>query len=283
LTVEAASPSNSGRKAMRVAIIGCGAIGSYLARAIHSRACGHYELAGVLDVPKPDAARRLADELGCKACGDLNELLDLRPDVVVEAANREAAWRFGERCLDRGANLVILSSGSLLDAEFKKRLTDIAGRAKRKIYVPSGALGGLDIAKAASIRGKAEASLVTSKPPKGLEGAPHLKGRKLTNLHRAETVFDGSVEDGVSGFPQNVNVAASLSLAMGGTSAVKLAVVADPSLNSNVHCVEISGEFGRAFIKMEGNPMPDNPKTSALAAMSIIALLRRIQDPLEVG
>jgi len=268
---------------MRVAIIGCGAIGSYLARAIHSGACGYYELAGVLDAPKPEAARKLADELGCKACDDLEELLDLRPDVVVEAANREAAWRFGEKCLDGGANLVILSSGSLLDPEFKKRLIEIAGKVKRKIYVPSGALGGLDIAKAASITGEARASLVTSKPPKSLEGAPYLKGRELTGLHRAERIFDGSVEEGVSGFPQNVNVAASLSLAIGGTSAVKLAVVADPSLNSNVHCVEISGEFGRAFVKMEGKAMPDNPKTSALAAMSIIALLRRIQDPLEVG
>jgi len=268
---------------MRVAIIGCGAIGSYVAKGIGSGTCGKYELAGVLDVPRPQAAEKLADELNCRACEDLERLLDLGPDLVVEAANREAAWSFGERCLERGANLVILSSGSLLDSEFKRRLTDVARRLKRKIYVPSGALGGLDVARAASVTGQARASLVTSKPPKTLRGAPYLKGRDLAGLDQAERIFDGSVEDGVSGFPQNVNVAASLSLAMGGTNAVNLAIVADPHLDSNVHRVEISGEFGRAFVEMQGRTMPDNPKTSALAAMSIIALLRRIQDPLEVG
>jgi aspartate dehydrogenase len=267
----------------RIAIIGCGAIGAYVAKNIRAGVAGRYELAGVLDVPRPEAAKKLADESGCRACKDLKALLRQRPDIVIEAATREAVWTFGEECLKKGASLTILSSGALLDDEFRKRLTETAGKMKKKVYVPSGALGGLDIARAASVLGKAQAVLVTRKPPAALAGAPHLAGRDLQNLREAEKVFDGPVTEGVSGFPQNVNVAASLSLAMGSTDAVKLAIVADPSLISNVHRVEFSGEFGRAYVEMQGNAMPDNPKTSALAAMSILALLKRIQDPLEVG
>jgi len=268
---------------MRVALIGCGAIGTYVAKGLRARMPNKYELVGVLDTPKPAAAERLADEMGCKACRDLQAILRLKPDIVVEAANREAVWAFGEKCLKKGANLVILSSGALLDNEFRKRLIDLAGKMKRKVYVPSGALGGLDIARAASVAGAAHASLVTRKPPATLEGAPYLRGRRLRDLRETEKLFDGSVVEGVSGFPQNVNVAASLSLAMGSTDLVKLVIVADPSLSSNVHRVEFTGEFGRAFVEMQGRPMPDNPKTSALAAMSILALLKRIQDPLEIG
>jgi aspartate dehydrogenase len=271
------------QEAGKIAIIGCGAIGTYVARNIQAGVAGRYELVGVLDIPRPQAAKKLGDEMGCKACKDLKALLRQKPDIVIEAATREAVWAFGEECLKKGASLAILSSGALLDDEFRKRLAEIAGRMRKKVYVPSGALGGLDIARAASILGKAQAQLVTRKPPATLTGAPHLAGRDLRNLREAEKVFDGPVAEGVSGFPQNVNVAASLSLAMGGTEAVKLAIIADPSLSSNVHRVEFAGEFGRAFVEMQGNPMPDNPKTSALAAMSILALLKRIQDPLEIG
>ena len=267
----------------KIAIIGCGAIGAYVARNIQAGVAGRYELVGVLDIPRPQAAKKLGDELGCRACKDLKALLREKPDIVIEAATREAVWAFGEECLKKGASLVIISSGALLDNEFRKSLTQTASRVRKKVYVPSGALGGLDVARAASILGKAQAILVTRKPPATLTGAPHLAGRNLRNLREAEKVFDGPVTEGVSGFPQNVNVAASLSLAMGGTEAVKLAIIADPSLSSNVHRVEFAGEFGRAFVEMQGNPMPDNPKTSALAAMSILALLKRIQDPLEIG
>ena len=267
----------------KIAIIGCGAIGAYVARNIQAGVAGRYELVGVLDIPRPQAAKKLGDELGCRACKDLKALLREKPDIVIEAATREAVWAFGEECLKKGASLVNISTGALLDNEFRKSLTQTASRVRKKVYVPSGALGGLDVARAASILGKAQAILVTRKPPATLTGAPHLAGRNLRNLREAEKVFDGPVTEGVSGFPQNVNVAASLSLAMGGTEAVKLAIIADPSLSSNVHRVEFAGEFGRAFVEMQGNPMPDNPKTSALAAMSILALLKRIQDPLEIG
>jgi len=267
----------------KIAIIGCGAIGAYVARNIQAGVAGRYELVGVLDIPRPQAAKKLGDELRCMACKDLKALLREKPDIVIEAATREAVWAFGEECLKKGASLVIISSGALLDNEFRKRLTQTASGVRKKVYVPSGALGGLDVARAASILGKAQAILVTRKPPATLTGAPHLAGRDLRNLRETEKVFDGPVAEGVSGFPQNVNVAASLSLAMGGTEAVKLAIIADPSLSSNVHRVEFAGEFGQAFVEMQGNPMPDNPKTSDLAAMSILALLKRIQDPLEIG
>jgi aspartate dehydrogenase len=101
-------------------------------------------------------------------------------------------------------------------------------------------------------------------------------------LSAPREVFSGNAIDGIARFPKNVNVAATASLATGGPEALSLTLMADPSLDSNVHRLELEGDFGKAAVEIQAKPSPQNPKSSALAALSVLALLARISSPLEI-
>jgi aspartate dehydrogenase len=243
---------------------------------VYKGVAGDQQMVGVLDTPLANAARQLAGELGCVAATDIHSLLQNSPDVVVEAANRESVWEYGEDCLKSGASLVVLSSGALLDDAFRSRIVALASKVKKKIYVPSGALGGFDVARAAGFGGNLQASLRTRKPPRALA----MDAGQMTG---PQQVFSGNAAEGIERFPKNVNVAATASLATGGPGALSLVLMADPSLGSNIHRLELQGDFGEATVEIKARPMPDNPKSSALAALSVLALLARISSPLEIG
>ncbi|MDP2857695.1 MAG: DUF108 domain-containing protein [Bacillota bacterium] len=266
-----------------VSIIGCGAIGRLVGEAVHGGLVRDYRVVSVFDEPQPSRAAALAADLGCVAAGSLDEMLAAGPEYVVEAATCDALRQCAGTCLDHGSSLIVLSSGALTDKRF---LTGLLARAVSrgvKVYVPSGAIGGLDLIRAAALGQQSDAVFTSLKPPRALAGAPYLKGRDIAGLACAETVFEGTVPQAVAGFPQNANVAASLSLAMGGTDHVRQVVVADPGLHLNVHRIEVEGSFGSASIEIRARPMPTNPKTSMVAAYSVLALLARIKSPLEVG
>ena len=271
---------------MRLGIIGCGVLGSYVARQVRAGAAGDYELVSVMDVALTPRLEMLGKELDVPVVHDIDCLLSTRPQIVVEAAAREAIWQFGEKCIGAGTSLVVLSTGSLLDDGFRSRLLDAAKKAGRKVYIPSGALGGFDIARAATSgngSGMVRATLTTRKPPEALEGAPHLAGRDLKALTAPEVLFTGSVASGIEQFPQNVNIAASLALALGRPERITLSVIADPSVTSNTHRFELEGAFGTASVEVRARPMDSNPKSSQLAGMSVVALLKRLCEPLQIG
>ena len=56
-------------------------------------------------------------------------------------------------------------------------------------------------------------------------------------------------------------------------------LVADPGISENVHEVQASGDFGYFRIEIRGQSLPDNPRSSALAAMSVIARLEQASQP----
>jgi len=86
----------------------------------------------------------------------------------------------------------------------------------------------------------------------------------------------------VKAFPANVNVAATLFLAAG-ESEVRVKIVADPNIHVNRHEIVVEGDFGRITTLVENVPSPRNPKTSYLAALSAIATLRSIVEPVKIG
>jgi len=49
--------------------------------------------------------------------------------------------------------------------------------------------------------------------------------------------------------------------------------VADPAVTQNVHRLEAEGTFGEVRMEVKANPSPDNPKTSHMAALSIMRVL----------
>ena len=73
----------------KFAIAGCGRLGRIVAKAWHDGLLPEYVLCGTYSRTYGHALA-LASEYGCKACGSVDELLDMSPDIVVETASPAA-------------------------------------------------------------------------------------------------------------------------------------------------------------------------------------------------
>jgi aspartate dehydrogenase len=181
---------------------------------------------------------------------------------------------------------MVLSAGALAERRFRDELVAAARARARRIYVPSGAIAGIDGIRAGALGGLRSLRLRTTKPPRGLAGAPYVveKGIDLDALTEPRAIFTGDVAAAVRAFPSNVNVAAIAALAGDAAGvALEVVVVADPRSEANVHELEAEGEFGAFTIRLDNRPCAANPKTSALAPLSALAMLRRLSEPLWVG
>jgi aspartate dehydrogenase len=267
----------------RVAIAGAGAIANVLIDGIARGEAGLARVAAIgARAPGVGRATPIARRASALVTG-LDELADHAP-LVIEAAGGDVVRAHAAAWLERGADVMVLSAGALIDAGVRDELIACARAHRRRILVPSGAIAGVDGVRAAAIGGLRTLTLRTTKPPRGLAGAPHIvaSGIDLDALTTATTVFAGSVADAVRGFPSNVNVAAVLALAGRGAD-VRVEVVADPHGTTNRQEIEASGTFGKFRVQLDNQPSPANPKTSMLAPLSALAMLRRLSDPLWVG
>jgi aspartate dehydrogenase len=266
---------------LRVGVIGCGTIGGEICVAIDSGLV-EAELVGIHDVMAA-ATERVARLLRQTPPVLSQEEVIGAADLAVEATSRDVAPGIIRATLGRGRDIMVMSVGGLLDC-----LDDALALAKsgnRHIYVPTGAIGGLDAVKGAAVATVSRVTLTTRKPPKALAGAPFVvrNGINLDGSREPTVIFTGSAEEAVPAFPANVNVAAALSLAGIGPQRTEVRVIADPTCDKNIHEIEMEGSFGRMVVRMENVPSPSNPKTSYMASLSAIALLRRLTAPLVVG
>lgn len=270
--------------ALGVSILGCGEIGSTLARAVRAGKAGKAELRLLFD-RDPERSRRLARELGgVRVAGSVREILsDAGTRVVVEAASQAAVAEYGEEILRSGKDLMVMSVGALADEELLRRLLEAARRGGSRIHVPSGSVLGVDGVKAAQLAGIREAQLITRKPPAALSYSPYLKGMDLSGLKEPRVVFEGTAREAVRAFPESVNIAATLGLAGIGLDRLRVRIIADPSLDRNVHELRVVGEAGEMVTVARNVPSPGNPRTSYLAALSAIMRLRDLVETLLVG
>ncbi|MCX7654752.1 MAG: aspartate dehydrogenase [Fervidobacterium sp.] len=192
-------------------------------------------------------------------------------DVVVECASTEAVREFGLEVLESGKDLYVMSSGAFADEEFFKRFSEKLSTSKSNVYIPSGAIGGLDIIYA--IRNYINSvKITTRKPPKAFG---------LEELSTQRTIFYGKVVDAIKQFPQNANVSITLSLAVGDFEKVFVEIVADPKIEQNIHEINISSSVGEYTIIHKNKPSP-NPKTSYLAPLSLAAELKKRFEKLKI-
>jgi aspartate dehydrogenase len=264
---------------MRIGVIGAGAIGRYLVQAVQSGKAGENEVKVVADVMPGLAVE------GIPFTSDPLSLPSYGIDLVVEAAAQAAAREYAIPMLEAGLDVMVMSVGALADEAFTDRLRETARRAGRRVYIPSGALGGLDAVKAGAISGLDEVELTSTKPPIALQGAAYFDSHPVDwdRITGPTVVYEGPAAEAVGYFPQNVNVAAVLSLAGIGPHRTKVRVVADPASTTNQHSVRVRGGFGTLEVNLSNLPTPENPKTSWLAALAAVAMLRRLADPIQLG
>ena len=260
-----------------IGIIGCGTMGSEVATAVAEGRVGNAKVSAIYDQDMSRAnilARVLADHV--KVVLEVQDMLDDPGiSVVVECASQQAAREYGVPILEAGKDMLMISSGALVDQKLFRSLSKAADKTNCQLLVPSGALGGIDALRAA--RGYIdEITLVSTKRPKAFSGAPGFAQWEDEEIKKPTVLYDGPASDAASLFPANINVAATVSLAGLGPDLTKVRVVADPESPGNVHEVHAKGGFGEARIKLINRPHERNPKTSLLAVLSVIETLRTL-------
>lgn len=253
---------------MKVGILGCGAIANIIT---------NFAVEGKLGVDLKffydrdmERAENLASQVDGTVVLDIEKMLD-KVDLVIEAASPQAVSETVPKVLEYGVDVIIMSIGALMDSELRKRLETLASKNNAKLYAPSGAIVGLDGIKAASIGKIESATLVTRKPPRSLG----------VSADKETILYEGKAGDAVLKFPMNINVAAALSLACDREIDVK--IIADPSVDRNMHEVQVVGDFGEIKTITKNIRCSINPKTSVMAAYSAIKLLKSLNETLRIG
>lgn len=266
---------------LKVAIAGLGAIGLKVARALDEGRLPGQSLTAVSARDVEKARRTLAGFKSAVAVVGLDELPD-RADVVVECIPAAHFRMIAEATVAAGKIFMPLSVGQMLG---NMHLVERAKETGARIFVPTGALVGLDAVRAAAEGTVHSVSIITRKPPGGLKGAPLLveKGLSMDDVKAPLQVFAGSAREAIKGFPANVNVAVALSLAGIGPDRTRVEIWADPSVTRNTHTIEVKSEVSDFTIQIAGVPTEENPATGKLTPFSVIAALRRLTAPMVVG
>jgi len=275
------------RDFLGVGLVGCGAIGTVLAHAIDEGKAGDARLLSLYDLDI-NKCEKLVKELFHKPliAETFSELIECEDvDLIIEAASQEAVRQYALRTLQAGKDLMIMSVGALVDTRLTEKIRSLVKGGKRMVYLPSGAIAGIDGLKAAAIGRIDEVTLRTRKPPRGLSGALYIKEKKidLNSISGTKTIYEGPAEEACKFFPKNVNVAAALSLAGVGPKKTKVQIVVDPTIQKNIHEIDVKGEFGELTVLTQNVVSPINPKTSALAVFSAIATLKKITEGFQIG
>jgi len=256
-----------------IAIIGCGAIGEAVAGYLAEYDDIDIGVA-IIEEGMDSRAREVFGE-------DVEivhkiDAVSTEVDLAVDCAGHPALRQHGEAVLSRGINLVSVSSGALADADLYDRLAAAARRGGAQLRVVSGAIGALDALAAGSVGELTKVTYRGRKPPQGWRGSAAEAKLDLDSLAEAAVHFSGSARNGALEYPKNANVAASVALAGIGFDDTSVELIADPGVTRNVHEIVAEGDFGRFEFRIEGKSLPDNPRSSAITAMSVV---REILNP----
>ena len=270
---------------MRVGIIGGGTIARLFIEHIRRGDLGRARVVAIAGRSETSRGKATASRFRIPFVVGPKALLAKKPEVVVEAASHDSVREYGEAVLGKGVGLIVLSCGALCDDALRARLERAAARSGAALHVPSGGIGGLDALKAACVAGVDEVTIAVTKPAAAWKGIPYVEklGVDLDRLKEPRVLFEGPAREGVPHFPQNVNIAAVLSMAGIGFDRTRLKVVADPALTHNTHFIRIKGRTGTIDLRFESVPFPDNPKTAMLACYSALAAIRQFGAAVRYG
>ncbi len=269
---------------IKIGIAGCGAIGGSLAKFIVKELSSQAKLCGLYDID-PSKSRKLSKSISKKKNLSVNSLRQLiaRSRLIIEAASAVSSRGIARSSLNRGRDIMIMSTGGV--AGQIKELSRLAKKNNAKVYIPSGAISGVDAVKASRMGRIKSVTLSTRKNPMSFKGVKYIENRgiKPERIKRDTVLFSGPAKEAVKYFPQNINVAAVLSLAGIGRERTTVKIIATPAVKRNIHEIKIESAAGTITTRTENVLHPENPKTSFLAVLSAMATLRQIMEPVRIG
>ncbi|AFC86224.1 aspartate dehydrogenase [Frateuria aurantia] len=268
--------AKSSRLATRVALIGFGAVGRHLFDALRDDAS--VRIAQIITRPAahPDIRQQVGPTV--EVVGHVSELAR-PPDYALECAGHAALLDHVLPLLRKGVDCGVISTGGLADAAIFEALLEASRDGGGRLEVLAGAVGAIDVLAAGFYGELQSVQYEGRKPPRSWLGTPAEQRCDLTGLKQAFTFFDGSAREAARDYPKNANVTATVALAGLGFEATRVRLTADPRLDGNQHLVHAQGAFGEFHFQLQGRTLPDNPRTSMLAALSALRALRNRKAP----
>ena len=259
-------------KAPRIALIGYGAIADEVIRCLDDRG----ELAALVGfMVRPGRIRQFEQKSSGRfvIVDAVSALLDLQPDVIIEAAGHAAVSSFGADVLGHGVDLLVASVGALADGALAAELVAAASPGT-ELWIASGAVAGIDGLLAARTAGLRSVTYTSWKEPKAWSGTPAEQILGDTAGSQRVIFFRGSAREAAMQFPKNANVAATVAFASLGLDRTRVHLGSDPHVSGPLGVIEAEGDFGRFSFEILALASPTNPKTSVLTGHSLVAAVR---------
>ena len=258
----------------KLVIAGCGYLADIVADALIKGLLPEYNLVGVYSRTAVKAERLAAkmEKAGriCTASTSLEELLALKPDYLVEAASPAAMKELALPVLRNGTSIVTLSIGALADKAFYNEVRNTAAAHGSRVYIASGATGGFDVLRTATLMGNATASFYNEKGVAALRQSP-LYTPDMERVNRV--VFSGTAHEAIERYPTGLNVAVAASLATVGPEHLQVTMESTPQFTGDRQRVEIKNEQVYAVVDVFS-------ATAEIAGWSVVSTLQNIVSPI---
>ena len=260
---------------VRLALVGWGAIARTAAALLVDAALLANSPVDIVAVatsgrnPPPDDL-----PVGARHLTDPAELAATGARVVAEAAGRASVGPWSRAGLAAGADIIVSSVSAFADSSLLAELRERAMASGRQIHIQPGALAGVEALAAARLMGIDAVEHRIVKPPLAWLGTPAEQYCELDQLVVAEVFYRASAAEAAAAFPKNANVAMTSALAGIGPDATEIVLVADPRADTNRHELSAQGAFGRLDVTISNQPLPANPKSSAMAALSLVRTIQ---------
>ncbi|TGV09760.1 aspartate dehydrogenase [Alcaligenaceae bacterium 429] len=261
----------------KVAFIGYGA----MAKTVHALLPESIQLAWVVVTEAGIAATQ--QELGTdvQVVSSIDAMTGT-PDLVLEMAGQPGLKAHAKAVLQRKLPLAVISVGAFADGEFEQDIRAFASAQGAQLQILPGAIAGIDGIAAARTMGLDKVVYQGRKQPASWKGSYAEQLVDLDALTEATVFFRGSAREAAQRFPANANVAATIALAGVGMDKTEVELIADPAMTRNQHRIRAEGAFGEMQIEMQGVALASNPKTSTLAALSVVRACYQLGDALVI-
>lgn len=207
----------------KIGFIGYGIIGKQIVKQAQKN--GNYSIEFILI-----GSENEKDEENLPYIKELTPDLFKKVDLVVEVAHANVIAQYGEQIL-KYTNLLAFSTTAFSDAELYEKLLHSCKTYGTKVYIPHGAILGLD----GLFDGRMvidSVTITTTKSPKSL-------GREDSER---TLVYEGSTREICKLYPRNVNVHAAIAMAGIGFDKTKSVIISDPAVSTNSHMISIKGQ-----------------------------------------
>lgn len=259
----------------KLALIGAGALSDEFVPNLKKYLNEDYILTGVLarDFSKTE---KFAKKHQIKPYATIEELLADQPDYAVEIAGVPAAKEYAFELLKNQIHFIPLSTGVFADRDFHKECEALAKKNNVHIYLPSGAIGGVDIMRAMTLMGDMDIHFEAQKPTENFTDL------KEDQKNKKEIIFEGSAREAIQKFPKNVNITITAALASVGVEETDVKIIKNPELSENKYEILLNNPYVKTEVSIQSKANPENAASSSLAAWSVLALLDNLRQSIQL-